>query len=129
MISKKINLRLANTLSVSKPTITRYITKINLFFTERASKQKKKAEFAKLWKIDLNANKSVTLTSGKEKTLDKFCFSLSNKKVTHAENIEYLGDSAYVSNLVEQKWKNVGKSFLILCELGCKQKMASPGVL
>ena len=90
-------------------------------------------DFSTNWKIDFNASKSVALTMQKNKIKDLPCFKLNNLVIPDAQNIEYLGlpigDSKYVSEYLEEKWKKVEKSFYSFYGLDFKPKMSSPDLV
>ncbi|RNA02401.1 hypothetical protein BpHYR1_045385 [Brachionus plicatilis] len=60
-------------------------------------------------------------------------FTLNGYEIPQTENVEYLdlpiGNSEFVWNFVEEKWKKVEKSFYSLYGLGCKPKAAPPGLV
>ena len=90
-------------------------------------------DFSKNWKIDFNTNKSAALTLHKAKNNSLPNFILNNANIPNVQNVEYLGlpigNSEFVAEFLEQKWKKVEKSFYSLYGLGCKSKMSSPEVI
>ncbi|RNA22215.1 hypothetical protein BpHYR1_042389 [Brachionus plicatilis] len=60
-------------------------------------------------------------------------FTLNGNEIPQNENVEYLGlpigNSEFIWNFVQEKWKKVEKSFYSLYGLGCKPKAAPPGLV
>ncbi|RNA15284.1 RNA-directed DNA polymerase from mobile element jockey-like [Brachionus plicatilis] len=88
--------------------------------------------YAQRWKIDFNHLKSAALVFQKGKAIMMRNFTLNGFEIPQTKNVEYLGlpkgNSEFVLNFAEEKWKKVEKSFYSLYGLGCKPK-APPGLV
>ncbi|RNA28425.1 RNA-directed DNA polymerase from mobile element jockey-like [Brachionus plicatilis] len=91
------------------------------------------SKYAQRWKIDFNPLKSAALVFQKGKAIMMRNFTLNGYEIPKTENVEYLGlpmgNSEFVWNFVEEKWKKIEKSFFSLYGLDCKPKAAPPGLV
>ncbi|CAF0818968.1 unnamed protein product [Brachionus calyciflorus] len=90
-------------------------------------------DFSKNWKINFNKNKSAALTFQKatKKCLPNFI--LNNANIPNFQSVESLGliigNSEFLAEFLEEKWKKVEKSFYSLHGLECKPKMSIDEVI
>ncbi|CAF0857609.1 unnamed protein product [Brachionus calyciflorus] len=91
------------------------------------------AEFAKTWKLEFNASKSVGVSLYKSKITFDSNFSLNGNIIPNVSGFIYLGlpigSNEFLYDFLEKKWKSVEKSMFSLYGLGCKPKMMSPNLV
>jgi hypothetical protein len=84
-------------------------------------------EFAKKWKLEFNAKKSVSLKFGK--CVDDPDFAINGNVLPKVQKITYLGLPLSVQqsyDYFDEKMKKVEKAFFSLYGLGCKPRHLSP---
>ncbi|RNA23986.1 RNA-directed DNA polymerase from mobile element jockey [Brachionus plicatilis] len=88
------------------------------------------AEYARTWKLEFNASKSTATSFYKTKIYYDSKFCLDGRVIPNVSGFIYLGlpigDTEYINEFIESKWKSVEKSLYTLYGLGCKPKMMNP---
>jgi hypothetical protein len=87
-------------------------------------------EYAQQWKIEFNPKKSVNVTFNSKGDTEEQTFKMSNVNIPNVNGFIYLGlpigNSKFVDEYIENKFKKVQKSMFTLYSMGLKPKLVSP---